>query len=191
MSDTEQQPESQKTIIAFVAGLLIGGLLVWIFAGGTPTEAPKVTDSDPATETNTETDVDEDSAADDGIESEATITEMTDSTETSATMETDDGSIEVNHQPAGRTVAIEGAVFPNDEGWIGVRDYQNGQMSGLLGVARFSKEQGLIPEAITLLRATEPGSEYAVVFYTESGDREFSLASDVQIPDIMTTFMAE
>jgi len=27
--------ESQKTVVAFIAGLLIGGLLVWVF-GGTP-----------------------------------------------------------------------------------------------------------------------------------------------------------
>ena len=195
MSDTEQQPESQKTIIAFIAGLLIGGLLVWVFAGGTPAEAPTI-DEEPASDTTSDEEMDEEEdetseMSDENDTANGAAGAESDDTTPAADMETGDGSISVESQPAGSRVAIEGAVFPNDEGWIGVRDYDNGQMSGLLGVARFSKEQGLVPEEIPLLRATEAGNEYAVVFYTESGDREFSLANDVQIPDVMATFTAQ
>ena len=195
MSDTEQQPESQKTIIAFIAGLLIGGLLVWVFAGGTPAEAPTI-DEEPASDTTSDEEMDEEEdetseMSDENDTAKRAAAAESDHTTPAADMETGDGSISVESQPAGSRVAIEGAVFPNDEGWIGVRDYDNGQMSGLLGVARFSKEQGLVPEEIPLLRATEAGNEYAVVFYTESGDREFSLANDVQIPDVMATFTAQ
>jgi hypothetical protein len=189
MSETVQQPESQKTIVAFIAGLLIGGLMAWVFTGGTnPAEAPAETGDEPSTEESAEMNDEAGSTP-----NEESTPEATDEEEVApvATMETGTGAITVTDQAAGNAVAIDGAVFPNDEGWIGVRDYENGQLTGLLGVARFSKEQGLVPEAVPLLRATEAGQQYAVVFYTESGDREFSLANDVQIPDVMTTFTAE
>jgi hypothetical protein len=88
-------------------------------------------------------------------------------------------------------VSLESATFPSDEGWIGVRDYANGQLAGILGVARFSKEQGLIPKEIILQRATKAGSTYAIVFYSESGDRVFSLADDVQAGGVVKSFTAK
>ena len=56
---------------------------------------------------------------------------------------------------------------------------------------RFSEKQGLVPTEIILQRATQPGMDYAVVFYTEDGDRTFNLASDVQIEGVFATFTAE
>ena len=67
MSEQEKQ-ESQKTIVAFAAGLLIGGLLVWVFAGSPKTEdmSDKTLDSKESTQENTDdikvTDVTIDSA---------------------------------------------------------------------------------------------------------------------------------
>ncbi len=58
-------------------------------------------------------------------------------------------------------------------------------------MARYSKEQGLVPTEVVLQRATTGGDRYAVVFYTESGDRVFSLADDVQIQGIFETFGAK
>ena len=77
------------------------------------------------------------------------------------------------------------------EGWIGVRDYQAGQLGGLLGVSRFSEAQGLVPSGVALQRATVAGKEYAVVVYTESGDRQFNLADDKQIDSVFATFTAQ
>ncbi len=179
--ETNAGQESQKTVVAFIVGLIIGGLLVWVFTD-TPAEAPVVVDEDEASETadvNTSTD---DDVADSGA--------STSTTAPVAELPTGDGEVSVGGQTAGSVVALESATFPIDEGWIGVRDYANGQLSGLLGVVRFSKEQGLVPEQIVLQRPTETGKQYAIVFYSESGDREFSLADDIQIEGEFATFTA-
>lgn len=183
MSEQEEKQESQKTLVAFVAGLLIGGLLVWVF-GGSP-EQTKVTDDQQSTTTEETTNTSNDASDDTVSETDNEVTNEP------VVMQTGEGSITVNNQPAGASVALESATFPNDEGWIGVRDYVNGQLAGLLGVVRFSKEQGLVPETVVLQRATEAGKTYAVVFYTESGDREFSLANDVQVEGVLSTFTAQ
>jgi hypothetical protein len=184
MTEQEKQ-ENQKTIVAFAAGLLIGGLLVWIFGGSPKTETPNTTTENGATSTvmtsenngsaNTE---------------EATNTANEQMQAEKPTMQTGTGAANVADQKAGKSVALESATFPSDEGWIGVRDYVNGQLGGLLGVARFSKEQGLIPQEVTLQRATKDGQTYAIVFYSESGDRVFNLADDKQVGDIADTFTA-
>lgn len=178
--------EAQKTVIAFIAGLLIGGLLVWIFAEPAADTADTPDDSDTGA---VEEMLDDTEDTDETADEEADTTD--ENTDDEDTMETGEGSVSVSDQPAGSTVTIESAVFPTDEGWIGVRDYRNDQMGSILGVARYSRSQGLIPESIRLLRATTAGEEYAIVFYTESGDREFNLAEDVQVEGVFETFRAE
>lgn len=193
--DTQNSKEAQKTVIAFIAGLLIGGLLVWIF-GGTPSDDVEMNDDNDADIAADVDDVDaldetETELADNSNDNETDTTDTTTDTTTSSEMQTGDGSVSVADQSAGSSVAINSAVFPTDEGWIGVRDYVNGQMGSILGVARYSKEQGLIPDEITLLRPTQAGTEYAVVFFSEDGDRDFSLAGDAQIGGVYDTFRAQ
>lgn len=188
MSEQQTTNEAQKTVIAFIAGLLIGGLLVWVFGGSSDVEP--TTDTLDTTSISTEQNAS--SSEDDTASSEATSSdsEDTDSENSNSDIEMQqgDGSITVSNQSAGTTVAIAGAVFPTDEGWIGVREYANQQMGSILGVARYSKDEGLIPESIELLRGTEAGNTYAVVFFSENGDRTFNLANDVQRSDTFATF---
>lgn len=190
MSDGEKQ-EGQKTIVSFIAGLLIGGLLVWVFGGtNDTTTAPEGEVVDETTEGVDETtdeandrDEDETSAGSDSTDEE---------TESQTpTMQTGEGALEVSNQPAGSSVAIEGATFPNDNGWIAVRSYENEQLGNILGAARFSREQGLVPESVPLLVPTVAGRTYAVVFFTEDGDREFNLATDTQVEGVWETFTAQ
>lgn len=190
MSDQDNQSskEAQKTIISFIAGLIIGGLLVWVF-GGTNGDTPTDELSDSTIEEIDTSDDTEDAGTDEEDSTAPTSTEDADNGFTSA--ESGSGSIDVSDQPAGSSVTLEGAVFPSDEGWIGVRDYVNGQLGSILGVSRFSREQGRLPNTINLQRATEAGREYAIVFYRESGDRKFNLAQDELIEDIIETFTAE
>ena len=179
---TEDKQEGQKTIVSFIVGLLIGGLLVWAFSGPA-VDAPKNDDKKDADKEMTEEAEEENETA--------TEAEAETEAEVVATLPVGDGKVEVSNQAAGTSVALSSATYPVSEGWIGVRDYSNGQLGGLLGVVRFSEAQGLVPSAVTLQRATVAGKEYAVVVYSESGDRQFSLANDVQIDSVFATFTAQ
>lgn len=191
MSEQEKQ-EGQKTVVAFIAGLLIGGLLVWVFSTGENTEMPETEVSDEAAET-TETD------ASDTTSSETRTIERTETTPETpvATLPTGDGSITVADQEAGSVIAIASAEFPTTDGWVAVRDYEGDMIGGILGAARYSESQGLVPTEIELLRGTEAGKSYAVVFFTEDGATNvdgklyFDPAGDQQIEGIMTTFSAK
>jgi hypothetical protein len=184
----EEKQEGQKTVVSFIVGLLIGGLLVWAFSG--PAEdAPKKDTVNKATEEKVES------------ESEETMIEGTTVIEegkaevvvepVKATLPVGDGKISVANQPASVSVKLDGATYPVSEGWVGVRDYQNGQLGTLLGVVRFSEEQGLVPSAIVLQRSTKAGNDYAIVVYKENGDRQFNLAEDVQVETVFSTFTAQ
>ncbi len=178
----ELKQESQKTVVAFVAGLLIGGLLVWVFAGSGKTESNDQDSNKQDFEINESV---EDQAGDNNV------VDLTDKKETKTDLEVGNASIKVSNQEAGNSVVIDAATFPVAEGWIAVRSYANGELGSILGAARFSKEQGLIPERIPLLAATTPGRSYAVVFFSDDGDREFNLAGDVQLDGGLGSFTAK
>lgn len=188
----EQNEEGKKTIVSFIVGLLIGGLLVWTFSG---TGESTTTDTD-RTATSTDTSVVVDDTEDDSADSADTAdTNKADVTTnppevTITPLPTGDGAVTIADTNASSRIPMESATFPVSEGWVGVRDYNNGQLGPILGVVRFSEEQGLVPTEIILQRSTVAGNEYAIVFYTEDGDRDFNLASDVQIEGVVTTFTA-
>ena len=183
----QQKEESQKTVVSFIVGLLIGGLLVWAFSGKGDSavkpadktdEVKTATSSTATTETKT-------------TEVKATDTTKKPTVAPVATLPVGDGKVALGNVAAGMSVPIDSATFPTAEGWVGVRDYTDGNLGGILGVARFSAEQGLVPKEITLLRATVTGKQYAIVFYTENGDRKFNLAEDKQLNKEIATFTAK
>jgi hypothetical protein len=175
----DEKQEGQKTIVSFIVGLLIGGLLVWAFSGPSA-NAPEKVILDEEVEEQEEMDEDKEETA-----------EVKEVVVPVATLPVGEGKVEVKNQVAGNSVALTGATYPISEGWIGVRDYQSGQLGALLGVSRFSEEQGLVPNTVFLQRATEAGKEYAVVVYKENGDRQFSIADDIQIDSVFATFTAQ
>lgn len=170
--------ESQKTVVSFVVGLLVGGLLVWAFAGN-PSEAPKDGMKDTDTKEMSDT-----KKTDEATKEPVSEGEM-------EKMPVGEGAVSVNETKAGMTVSLADVTFPTKEGWVGVRNLNEGQLGMILGVARFSEEQGLIPKQIELLTPTVSGREYAIVFYSESGDRKFNLADDVQADKQFATFTAK
>jgi hypothetical protein len=175
MADEHNNDESKKTLVAFVVGLLIGGMLVWAFSG--PSDEKKLDDANTDEMTASTTDA---------------VVENVEEAATAPTLKVaEEGVIVVNDQPAAATVAIESATYPVGEGWIGVRQYTDEKLGYILGVVRFSESQGLVPEDIILQTPTKAGSTYAVVVFREDGDFDFNLAGDVQIDQIYTTFTAQ
>ncbi len=178
MSDEKQ--EGQKTVVSFIVGLLIGGLLVWAFSGPTAS-APEVKEEKIGTD-KVKVEVANDQAEETATKEEAEAPV--------ATLPVGDGSVSVTDQSASSLITLASVTYPVSEGWIGVRDYESGQLGSLLGVVRFSESQGLVPKDITLQRSTVAGKEYAVVVYTDNGDRKFNLADDVQVDSVFATFKA-
>lgn len=183
----EQQQEGQKTLVAFIVGLLIGGMLVWAFSSPTA-DAPSNTSDKQDEKTQAEVKGEDSEGTVDGQGAEAisAVTEVE-----KAVLAVGEGKVVVPDQKAAATVKLDSATYPVSEGWIGVREYTNDQLGYILGVVRFSESQGLVPSEIILQRATTAGKQYAVVIYKEDGDRKFNLAGDVQIDQIYDTFKAE
>lgn len=168
--------ESQKTVVSFVVGLLVGGLLVWAFTGTGPQDKKSALTDDDKKEMAGEV---------------ATKEAVNNGTDDTTAVPVGDGAVTVNEAKAGMSVSLADVTFPAKEGWVGVRNLNDGKLGWILGVARFSAEQGLNPKQIELLTPTVAGREYAIVFYSESGDRKFNVAEDVQMPGEFAKFVAK
>ncbi len=171
MTNVETQT-SQRTVVAFISGLLIGGLLVWIFSA-TPDEKKQnedVTKTDSAEKASTDSET-----APKGEEN------------TAASVGTNNSSRELSvaDQKAGTMVTLGKVAYPNEGGWVVVRDAQ-----GVLGAARFDVAAGLQPTTVELLRPTFAGNTYEVVFYTNEGTVGFNLAEDKLVDGVSAKFTA-
>ena len=188
-------------MMSFTIGLIIGGLLVWVLGASGPeakeTKLPveneikqsEVVDNDVPNEEPTDTPTDDASSSIDT----GTITTDEPGEVAGPVFEVPEegGSISVSDQAAGEVVMIGDTVYPTTEGWIAVRDYlETGELGYVLGAARFSTEQALLPKEVVLLRATTAGETYAVVFYNDNGDRKFSLSDDTMIEGQVSSFVA-
>ncbi len=180
MAETTK-PEDKKTVIAFIVGLLIGGRLVWAFSGPAAS-APRETER----EEDEQAEEREDSAATENEAAEAAADESA-----PAALVIGEGSVTIGDKKAGMSVPLAGVTYPVEEGWIGIRNYTDGRLGYILGVVRFSQSQGLNPSEIILQTPTRAGADYAVVMYTEDGDRQFNLAADTQIDKVFGSFKAE
>ncbi len=182
MSEVEKQ-ESQKTVVAFITGLLIGGLLVWVFSSS-PEDKVKQDVKDDTTKTEETTKTDE-KIKTDGTE-DIKIGDVT----TPAPQVTGEGSIEVTDQKAGSLVVLGALKYPATSGWVVVRDYKDTVPGNVLGAARYDTVAGLIPTSIELVRNTISGNSYQVVYYTNSGVLDFKLGEDVVVNGPSATFKA-
>ncbi len=176
MTDVQKE-ESQKTVVSFVFGLLIGGLLVWAFMGGDKDDnKPMDEKKEDAAATSTE---------------EAKKTDEAKTETPVSTLPMGEGKVVVNDKKAGRSVPLAEVSYPIEEGWIGVREYNDGKLGYINGVIRFSKAGNVVPNAIPLVTPTVAGREYAVMMYTSGGDKSFNSATDKQLDTVFTTFKAE
>jgi hypothetical protein len=179
MTDVQKE-ESKKTVLAFIFGLLIGGLLVWAFMGG---DAQGPGPRDEAKDTDTKEEVTE-------TQNTTEVTPVATDAKP-ATLPVGEGSVSIADMKAGNSVTLGATTFPVAEGWIGVREYTDGKLGYINGVIRFSEAGGLVPTTIPLVTPTITGREYAVVMFTEGGERDFNPATDKQLDSVFTTFTAE
>lgn len=186
MAATEEQQDGSKTLVSFVVGLLIGGMLVWAFSG--PNDNTNNLDQEEGDHEEGEMHEDTEDETEEEMDEEASVEEAAPEV---ATLPVGNGSIVVNDQAAGASVSLERATYPIEEGWIGVRDYNNGQLGFIKGVIRFSAAAGRVPESIPLQDGTKAGQQYAVVVFSDNGDNAFNPAGDVQIDEIFATFTAQ
>lgn len=192
MAETEKQ-EGQKTVVAFIAGLLIGGLLVWVFSSSpetTPAETNMdTTDGETASEETSNTNT---GARSTNADSSTRATDLKEDESGAASANIiREGALTVSDQPAGSVVVLNVTTFPTNAGWIVVRDYAGGVSGSILGAARYNETEGLVPQSVNLLRATESGSTYQVVYFSENGDRVFDLSDDFELEGVSATFTAE
>ncbi len=174
MTDVEKE-ESQKTVVAFITGLLIGGLLVWVFSS-TPDDAKQPVEEETSTNEVVKT---------------STQSETVKSDTTNAKNEVvGEGSLVVANQKAGTSVELGATKIPTKNGWIVVRDYMDGVPGNILGAARYSADEGLMPTRVELMRSTTAGSSYQVVFFTNNGDLGFKVGEDTLIEGTSATFKA-
>lgn len=188
MMTEEKKQEVQKTVVAFAAGLLIGGLLVWVFSAAPSEEGHMHTDE--------EMHEDATEMVDEGMGNDAAPVQLLETnTAVPETTVTSKGSLVVENQSAGIEVVIASVAYPMNAGWIVVHEDSNGVRSNALGAARFDVTGGLTPESVRLLRETMAGETYYVVFYTENGDKVFNLGNDVPVvvegSTLQTTFVAQ
>lgn len=185
MSEVEKQ-ESQKTVVAFITGLLIGGLLVWVFSS-TPEakQEPKEKTTDTEQTTNENGDKDEEKSEEVKSESKKDEEKTVSSDEVIGK-----GLLQVADQAAGKVVTLSKVEFPTKSGWIVVRDYANGTAGNVLGAARYSAAEGLTPASVELMRATVKDNSYQVVFFTNNGNPGFSLIEDKIISGGEVSFKA-
>lgn len=104
---------------------------------------------------------------------------------------TDVATISMKTQTAAMSVLVD-RVALNTSGWIVVHEVEGGHVLNALGAKRLDagEHAGVL---IELLRATEPGRAYAIILYSDNGNKEFEVRGDLPMIDksgdpLMETF---
>ncbi len=179
---------SKKTVVAFVAGLLIGGFLVWLFSGTPNTPAPSKTTNRIDTGTTQK-------GSDTGMDKTETTNTETSASKTESVAS--DFTFSVINQSAGMNVSLgDNVSYPSAQGWIAVHEDVDGKPGSAIGAARYETTVGLKPTQVELMRKTVAGKTYRVIFYNESGDHVFDRKTDTPMTNksgglVETTFVAQ
>lgn len=182
MSEVEKK-ESQKTVVAFVTGLLIGGLLVWVFSS-TPNNSTEPTKDEVNVDGTSE------EITKDGEETNRLTEAETEAKAEPIVNMVGEGELTVSDQKAGNVVLINVSKYPTKSGWVAVRELKDGILGNILGTARYNMDEGLTVHSIELLRDTTAGGSYQVLFYTNEGELKFTLGEDKLIEGVNATFKA-
>lgn len=77
----------------------------------------------------------------------------------------------VDDQRAGSEVVVKSVTVPPPGVWVAVREVREEELGNVLGAARVGSERTDV--TIPLLRATEPGRNYAVMLYRDDNNGTF------------------
>lgn len=168
--NTLTNQDYQKSVVVFGAGLLVGGLLVWVFSAPATVEEKKELTKD----TNNQ---------------QAAVVPVTQGDVETQSNNSVSGGIVVTSTKAGDVVDINVSLYPAEEGWVAVRDYTDGIFGNVLGATRYSKSEDRYPTQVNLMRATEAGKTYVAVFY--SADTEFDLTKISMVEGVKAEFTVE
>ena len=94
------------------------------------------------------------------------------------------GAVSIADQPAGSSVVVESVTVPPPGVWVAVREMGGNTIGNVLGAVRASGPRSAL--TISLLRATEPNSPYAIELYRDDGNDTFDLATDSVYVDFAT-----
>ncbi len=173
--------KNQKTVVAFVAGLLVGGLLVWMFSASSDNKktAEELNQDDVQGEvSDVEKEGDTSAEKNTKVSEKEAVKKVT----APAVVATGRGSITVEDQVSGAVVTLGAVTFPVDSGWIVVHEVSaDGSLGNALGASRYGLKEGLIPKTVELLRVTTQGKTYHAVIYNDNGDKVFDKADDVPV----------
>lgn len=182
MNDYSQNQEEgvgshQKLAIAFIAGLLLGALSVWVYFGQTNME--ETLESEEGEEMMIEEGEEETASVSTAGEQVGTL-----EVETRPQPTASEADIVVSNQPSGNSVMISELLMPQGGGWVVVHEHEGGALKNALGAKYF--EEGSWSGTVSLLRNTVVGQTYFVVIYEDDGDRRFSMVNDRPFVDLTT-----
>lgn len=170
---------NQKVLIAALVGFIIGAGAVWVWVISSNTPTPLAQEDQEAVTADVVKTKDEKTPA---MKTSAATTAVADAS----------NLITVPVQAAGSVVNF--TVSLAKPGWVVVREDRSGEFGNALG-ARWLPA-GKHTDAVELLRDTVATQLYHVVLYTDNGDKQFDIKSEVMLVDqggkpIETTFTAQ
>jgi hypothetical protein len=164
-----EQQQGQKTVVAFISGLLIGGLLMWVFSAEPKKDMKKEVKEDAPQE-------EQKTAEENTTPAEAPKAEVA---APAPSVTPGNGSIALGTIAAGTKVALGEMKFPTEGGWVAVHEVDGENLGAVLGAARFDTKVGLVPKEVELLSSLAKGETYAVVFHSTDGNRAYSSKTDL------------
>lgn len=105
----------------------------------------------------------------------------TETPDTEQVSSSDVNRVVVSDQYPGDVVYITSAQFENP-GFVVIRENNNGNPGAIIGQAYFG--EGINPGRITLVKETEEGKLYYAVLYSDNGDEQFNVATDLPLKDV-------
>jgi hypothetical protein len=179
--------QQQKMLASFIAGLVIGALVVWFWSsiGVTRSASRRAADTPAATSTESASSTGAIAAS-----SDASGTPPVQSGGHSpVTIGSGEPSITVSGDQKGSVIQLARAMLPDINGWIVARPIRDGTAEHPIGASHF--HDGYWTDTIELVKPLISGAQYQVIVYRDDGNNVFSSISDTPYTDSTTGHTVE